>query len=259
MDLVDHLLAGAAACAAGGVNAIAGGGTLISFPVLTALGLPPVSANVTNTVALSPGYLGGAWAQRSALADQRSRVTRLIVAAAAGGLVGAVLLVSTSNDTFKKLIPLLLFAASLLLITQDRIRTALRLGQRSDSASGAGTTDPVWLPLPVAVMAVYGGYFGAGLGIMLLAAMGTVIAEPLPRLNALKQVLSFVINLAAALFFLGSGKVYWSLAGVMAVTSLLGGILGGRLAGKVKPKQLRVVVVTIGFAAAVIYAIRYWF
>jgi uncharacterized membrane protein YfcA len=270
---LDLVLAGGGGFVAGGVNALAGGGTLISFPILIALGLPPVAANVTNTVALSPGYLGGAIAQRGVIAQQSRRVIRLSVAAAAGGLIGSILLLLTSDSAFKNLIPVLLLVATLLLATQDRIRSALRIGQRSSEPVPAGgavdrpgdaspttdeVTDPPWLIVPVFAVAVYGGYFGAGLGIMLLAVLGIVLHEPLPRLNALKQALAFVINVTAALFFLTSHKVYWVVALVMAVTSLLGGSVGGRLAGSVKPERLRAIVVVIGLAVAVVYAVKTW-
>jgi len=248
-------LAGIGGFVAGGVNAVAGGGTLISFPILIAIGLPPVSANVTNTVALSPGYLGGVLSQRGPLADQRHRIRRLTVAAALGGLAGSVLLLLTSDDAFRNLIPVLLLVATLLLAGQDRIRKVLRLG-----AGGVVTeaADPTWLPVPVFFVSMYGGYFGAGLGIMLLAVMGLVLHDSLPRLNALKQVLAFAINGTAALFFLTSGKVYWVVALVMAVASLAGGNVGGRLAGAVQPAKLRLVVVTIGLAVAIGYALKLW-
>ena len=282
MNPLDLALAGAAGFVAGGVNALAGGGTLLSFPVLIALGLPPVSANITNTVALSPGYLGGVLAQRQAIADQARRVRRLLIPAALGGLIGSVLLLLTSDSTFRVLIPALLFIATLLLATQDRIRVALRIGQSTGdpvttptvttstgSTAGAvppsatGTdqylSDPRWLAIPVMVVAVYGGYFGAGLGIMLLAVLGVVLHDTLRRLNALKQMLALIINTTAALFFLASGKVYWLVALVMAITSLLGGTVGGRLAGSVKPEWLRAIVVSIGTAVAVAYAVKIWF
>ncbi len=258
MNLAEHALAGVAAFAAGGVNALAGGGTLISFPVLVALGVPPVAANVTNTVALSPGYLGGAFAQRAVISAQHDRVRRLGVVAAAGGLAGSILLVLTSDDAFRAVVPVLLFAAASLLAAQDRIRSWLRIGAPGSSAAQAGA-EPRWLAVPIFVVSVYGGYFGAGLGIMLLAVLGIVLHDRLDRLNGLKQVLSLVINLTAALFFSASGKVYWSVAAVMAVGSLVGGSAGGRLAGKVRPERLRVAVVSIGFTVAIVYAVRTWF
>lgn len=279
------LVAGGAGFAAGVVNALAGGGTLISFPVLIALGLPPVSANITNTVALSPGYLGGALAQRSHIVAQRARVRRLSVAAALGGLTGSILLVFTSDSAFRLLIPVLLLVATLLLAFQDRLRNVLRIGPLPASVTddivdgpgrpspgpgelgdGAGgefgdhpVSDPAWLVVPVLVVSVYGGYFGAGLGIMLLAVMGIVLHDPLPRINALKQALSLVINATAAVFFLASHKVFWVVALVMAAASLLGGAAGGRLAGAVKPQLLRTIVVVIGLSVSVAYAVKTWF
>jgi len=250
----DLALAAGAAFLAGGVNAVAGGGSLISFPALLAVGVPPVAANITNTVALCPGYLGGAVAQRGALAGQRRRLPRLLVAGGLGGLTGAVLLVATSDTVFRQLIPWLLLAATSLLAFQDRIRAWLRIGTPEPGA--APPADPLWLVVPVFVVSVYGGYFGAGLSIMLLAVLGVVLHEPLNRLNALKQVLSLVINVVAAVFFAFSGKVHWDFAAVMALGSLAGGAAGGRVADRMQPRILRVVVVTIGVAAAVVYFLR---
>jgi uncharacterized membrane protein YfcA len=265
MTPLQVVFAGAAGFAAGAVNAVAGGGTLISFPILIALGLPSVSANVTNTVALSPGYLGGALAQRSALSGQSHRVRALALAAAGGGLIGSILLIFTSDDTFRVLIPVLLLVATGLLALQDRLRVALRIGQSASGADEAtaaagapATPDPRWLVVPIVIVSVYGGYFGAGLGIMLLAVLGIVLHDRLDRLNALKQVLAFAINATAAVFFLFSGRVYWVVALVMAVTSLLGGSVGGRFAGSIKPARLRAVVVVIGLAVAVGYAAKTW-
>lgn len=255
MTLLDYVVAAGAGFVAGGVNALAGGGTLLSFPILIALGLPPVSANVTNTVALSPGYLGGVLSQRAALADQHHRIRRLTAIAAVGGLAGSILLLLTSDDAFRNLIPVLLLVATLLLAGQDHIRRALRLGAAGVVSDAA---DPTWLAVPIFFVSMYGGYFGAGLGIMLLAVMGVVLHDSLPRLNALKQVLAFAINGTAAVFFLTSGKVYWVIALVMAVSSLVGGNVGGHLAGAVQPAKLRLVVVSIGLTVAVGYAIKLW-
>lgn len=250
---VDWVLAGLAATAAGGINAVAGGGTLVSFPALLALGVPPVSANITNTVALCPGYLGGAVAQRPALEGQHQRVRRLLLAAALGGLSGSVLLVITSDKLFKALIPWLILVATLLLALQDRLRRWLRIGVPTSAGPPTPAHDPRWMPLPIFVTAIYGGYFGAGLGIMLLAVLGLVLHEPLNRLNALKQVLSLVINVVAAVFFVFTGKVLWGFALAMAVGALIGGNLGGRLAGWLDPKTLRAVVVVFGLAVSAYY------
>ncbi len=248
--VADHLVAALAAFGAGGVNAIAGGGTLISFPTLVALGAGRVSANVTNTVALCPGYFGGALAQRSQLSGQRPRLVRLSIAAGLGGLTGSALLLATGEAAFTKLVPWLILMACALLGGQNYIRKWLGIGTRphgAPSAIGVGATY---------VVSIYGGYFGAGLGIALLAVLGLVIDESLPRLNALKQVLALVINVVAAGFFLGSGRVLWSLVAVMAPMSLLGGLVGGKLVSRVKPATLRAVVVTYGTALALYYLLR---
>jgi uncharacterized membrane protein YfcA len=243
----DHLLAALAALGAGAVNALAGGGTLLTFPALVALGVPAVRANVTNTVALCPGYFGGAHAQRRDLADQRHRLRMLALAAAAGGLCGSILLVASSERLFRGVVPWLLFGACLLLGFGDRIKK--RLPQRSEGHADARPS--LGAAAAIFVSSVYGGYFGAGLGIVLLAVLGLLIDDTLPRCNALKQAISLVTNVVAALFFVTSGKVVWSLAVVMAPASLVGGAIGGRLVGRIKPQVLRAVVITSGIAVAV--------
>jgi uncharacterized membrane protein YfcA len=249
--LADHLLAALAAAGAGGVNAIAGGGTLISFPALVALGAGSVQANVTNTVALCPGYFGGAAAQKAQLVGERGRLVRLSVAAGLGGLTGSILLLATGEAAFKRLVPWLILLACGLLGGQQWIRKVLRLGSgEHDVRSPVATLGATF------AVSIYGGYFGAGLGIMLLAVLGLLFGDPLPRLNALKQVLALVINVVAAAFFSFSGEVIWTLAAVMAPASLLGGVLGGRLVSHIKPTVLRAVVVSYGTALAIWYLIR---
>ena len=246
-----HALAALAGCGAGAVNAIAGGGTLISFPALVAIGAPKVRANVTNTVALCPGYYGGAIAQRDALTGEAPRLKRLAVAAGLGGLTGSILLITTGEAVFSALVPWLILMACALLGGQNWIRKVLKIGAREHHATAS------WLTLGSTYLcAIYGGYFGAGLGIMLLAVLGLLFDDPLPRLNGLKQVLALVINVVAATFFLGTGKVLWTLALVMAPASLLGGVVGGRLVTKIKPQVLRGVVVSYGTALALYYLVR---
>ncbi len=249
-SLADHLIAAVAGAGAGAINAIAGGGTLISFPTLVALGAGRVSANVTNTVALCPGYFGGAVAQRSQLPGQRTRLIRLSIAAGLGGLTGSVLLLATGEAAFTTLVPWLILLACALLGGQNYIRKWLGIGARPHGAPSAIAVTSTF------VVSIYGGYFGAGLGIALLAVLGLVIDESMPRLNALKQVLALVINVVAACFFAGSGHVIWSLAAVMAPASLLGGVAGGKLASTIKPGFLRGAVVTYGTVLAVYYIVR---
>lgn len=245
VDALDQVAAGAAAFAAGGINALAGGGTLVSFPALVAIGVPAVSANVTNTVALVPGYLSGSWAQRDDLRPQLHRARLLSAVAAAGGLAGSVLLVSIPGGVFRAAVPYLILLSCALLAFGDRLRPT------SDERTGRG--HPLFLLGSVFLGAVYGGFFGAGLGIMLLALLGLFSTDPLTKLNALKQALSFVINLVAAVFFVFSGRTYWSLVPVMAVGSILGGATGGRLVRVISGDLLRRVVVVAGVAIAVVF------
>jgi uncharacterized protein len=249
----EFLIIGLAAAAAGLINAIAGGGTLISFPALVFAGVPPVSANVTNTVALSPGYLSATFAQWGDMKGQKHRLWMLAPAAVAGGFVGAMLLLQTSEKVFTALIPWLILLAAGLLAIQDRVRGWI-VARREHS----GNRHPrEWLAIfPVFLAAIYGGYFGAGLSVILLAVLGLTLDDNLTRLNALKQGVAFAANITAAIFFLFSGEVVWAAAIVMAVGAILGGMLGGRFAGAIKPATLRRVVITVAVVVAIVYFLR---
>ena len=250
LDGSELMLAGLAAVAAGFVNALAGGGTLITFPALVAMGVPPVIANVTNTVALCPGYLGATFAQAKDLRGQRRRMWLLIPAGVAGGVLGGILLLNTSERTFVVLVPFLILLASGLLAVQEPLRAWLmRRAGRSDARP---MPEPLAI-LPVLLAAVYGGYFGAGLSVIVLASLGLLLSDTLTRLNALKQSISFSVNVAAALLFVFSGQVIWLAAIVMALGALLGGVLGGKLAGRIRPSLLRYIVVVIGIIVGGIY------
>lgn len=253
MSGLEFLLIGLAAVAGGAVNALAGGGTLITFPMLTAVGVPAVAANVTNTVALCPGYLGATFAQAKDLRGQRRRLWLLLPAGAVGGIIGGILLLNTGERTFRALVPFLILLAAGLLAVQEPVRAWLvrRTGQ-TRSAAGFET----WALLPVGLAAIYGGYFGAGLSVIVLAVLGLTLEDSLTRLNGLKQAIAFSINTAAAVFFLFSGQVVWSAALVMAVGALAGGALGGRLAGRIQPVVLRRIVVAVGVVVAMIYLVR---
>ncbi len=251
--LTHFLLAGLAAVAAGAVNALAGGGTLITFPVLVALGVPALASNVTNTVALCPGYLGGTLAQRGDLRGQNKRLWLIVPAGAVGGVLGGILLLHTEEKLFRILVPYLILLASGLLAIQGPVRAWLT---RRAGADASGSTIERWTWLPVGVASVYGGYFGAGLSVIVLSALGLTLHESMTRLNALKQAVAFAVNVAAALFFLFSGEVVWSMAVVMAVGALLGGVIGGKLAGKVRPSTLRWIVVAFGVAISIVYFVK---
>ena len=252
LEPLQYLLIALAAVAAGAINALAGGGTLITFPALTAMGIPAVAANVTNTVALLPGYLGATFAQKEEVMSQRQRLW-LLLPAALGGLVGGLLLLRTDEKLFRQLVPYLILLASLLLAVQEPLRRWLL---RRAGGDGQRPLSEAWAALPVFLAAVYGGYFGAGLSVIVLAVLALVIDDTLTRLNGLKQIVGFVTNLTAALFFVFSGRVIWSVAAVMAVGALVGGALGGRLAGRIQPVTLRRVVVVIGVTVAIIYFVR---
>ena len=246
-------LAIVAAIAAGAINALAGGGTLITFPTLVALGIPPIMANVTSTVALCPGYFGATLAQLPDIRPQQQRLRLVVPAAIVGGLVGGFLLLNTGEKLFQALVPLLILLASILLALQNPMRQWLNRRLAKHSAQGIPT---FWVIHLIFLAAIYGGYFGAGLSVIVLAALALILDDSLTRLNALKQAVAFCVNVAAAIFFVFSGKVVWSVAAAMAVGALAGGVLGGKLAGKVNPNTLRYLVVSIGFMIALIYWLR---
>lgn len=253
MSLLNEILIFLAAVAAGFINALAGGGTLITFPVLLAIGIPPVSANVTNTVALVPGTIGGMWAQRNDFQSQSRRLFQLLPVAIVGGIVGGLLILHTSENSFRSIVPYLILLATLLLAAQVQIKNWV--------ASLTGRTHaeqqhPVFMLIMVFLASIYGGYFGAGLGVILMAVLGMVIDDSLIRLNFLKQALAFSVNLAAAFYFAFSGKVEWLAAFIMIFGSISGGWIGGKLAGKMKPGLLRWIVVAAGLVAAVLFFLK---
>ena len=253
---------------AGALNALAGGGTLLSFPALVAAGLPGLIANATSTIALCPGYLGAALAQRADLQGQRARIALLLPAAAVGGLLGAVLLLHTSEKRFTQVVPWLLLGACALLGWQDRLRAVLALRQaRRVVASTPGLATaasaapplvgaPAWLPLVIGLAAVYGGYFGAGMSVVLLAALGLACTDTLPRLNALKQLLALAANFTAAAWLALRADVDWKLVAIVGLSALAGGACGGRLARRLSARWLRRVVVSLGLAVALFYLLR---
>lgn len=239
--------------AAGAVNALAGGGTLISFPVLIALGVSPLAANITNAIALCPGYFGATLAQLRNLEGQRRRALVLVPVSALGGLIGALILVHTGERTFTKLVPWMLLVASLLLALQDPVRAMVL--QRA-GADPDGQRTRLLTIVTVFLASIYGGFFSAGMSVLIVAVLGLTSADSFTRLNALKQGLAFTVNVAAVLFFLWSDYVVWSATIVMAIGALAGGALGGRLASKLKPNVLRWIVVAVGITIAIVYWVR---
>ncbi len=249
----DFVLLGMVAVIAGMMNALAGGGTLLTFPVLTAVGLPAVIANVTNTLALLPGTVGGTLAQWEEMKTQARSLLFFLPFAVLGGLIGGILLLNSGEKVFRQIVPFLILMASLLLAAQERLRFFL---SRRSEKHVSDKTSLLWSGAAVFLAAIYGGYFGAGLGVILLSILGLALDETLTKLNALKQSIAFCSNATAAIFFVFSGQVVWPVVLVMAACSLFGGWLGGRLARKVKPASFRWIVVTIGVIVAVIYFIK---
>jgi uncharacterized membrane protein YfcA len=235
-------LLAAAALVAGAVNAVAGGGSLVSFPALLAVGYPAVRANVTNTVALCPGYLGGSLGYRRELAGQGARVRALGATSVAGALLGATLLLLSPAGLFEALVPWLIFLACGLLAAQPWLARVVR--QRTERPGAAGR--PLGLHASQFLAGAYGAYFGAGLGIMTLAILAIFLADRLQRLNALKGLLSLLINLVAAAYFALLAEVAWPAVLVMLAASLLGGQLGVVLARRLDDRVLRVLVVAFG-------------
>jgi uncharacterized membrane protein YfcA len=243
-----------AAFLAGTINALAGGGTLITFPTLLFLGLPSISANVTSTVALSPGYFGATLAQKDLILTQKKRLWYVLTAGILGGLAGGWFLLNTGEKLFTQIVPYLIWGASLLLAVQEPVKHWVQ--QRRAHTATAHEHAESWVGLLLWAGGVYGGYFGAGLGVISLAVLGMALDDNLTRLNALKQCFSFSVNVTAALFFVFSGQVYWQTAAVMAVGALLGGSVGGRLAGRISPHSLRWLVVGIGVVVGFVYWLR---
>jgi uncharacterized membrane protein YfcA len=253
MSLFNEVLVFVAAMAAGFINAIAGGGTLVTFPLLIAIGIPPVVANVTNTVALVPGTIGGMWAQRKDFQSQYRRLLKLLPVAIIGGTGGGLIILNTSEQAFRSIIPYLILMATLLLAVQVHIKNwvvSRMVNVHHEKHS------PLFMISMVLLASIYGGYFGAGLGVILMAVLGLVTDDSLTRLNFLKQALGFAINLSAAIYFAFSGQVNWPVAFVMMVGFILGGLMGGKLAGSMKPELLRWIVVSAGLTAAVIFFIK---
>jgi hypothetical protein len=240
LDAPQVALLAAAALVAGAANAVAGGGSLVSFPALLAVGYPAVRANVTNTVALCPGYLGGSLGYRRELAGQGARVRALGATSVAGALLGATLLLLSPASLFEALVPYLIFLACGLLAAQPGLARVAR------ARTGGRARRPLGLHASQFLAGAYGAYFGAGLGIMTLAILAIFVADRLQRLNALKGLLSLLINLVAAVYFALLAEVAWPAVLVMMAASLVGGQFGVVLARRLDDRLLRPLVVAFG-------------
>ncbi len=235
----------AAAAAGGAVNSVAGGGTLITFPTLLFFGTPPIVANATSTLALVIGTSGGLYGYRRHLPNVKSWLWRFVPVSVAGGLIGSALLTRTSNQTFAKLVPFLILFATLVFLAQGLFRRlAAAEGQAGASKSPLGVWSAVLFQLGVAT---YGGYFGAGIGILMLASLGFIGLGNIHEMNTLKTVLGSSINTAAGVLFICTGLIDWERAGIMTVAAIAGYFLGAHFAQRISQKRVRQIVTLIGF------------
>jgi hypothetical protein len=245
------LLVALAGGAAGLINTVVGSGTLITFPTLLALGVPPVLANVSNTVGLAPGSLSGALSMRPELVGQRSRLVRLGTASLLGGIIGALLLLRLPSSAFDAIVPVLIGLGCLLVVVQPALSRRLAV-RRARLGVGEGPSHgSVALWLGVLVTGVYGGYFGAAQGVLLIAIMGIGLAESLPRINAVKNVLALIVNGIAGILFALISDVDWWIAGAIALGSVIGAQVGGRVGRRLPPLVYRVIIVAVGVVAIV--------
>ena len=253
MTPVEIVAIAAAGMAAGAINTIVGSGSLLTFPTLLAFGFSPFVANVTNTLGLVPGSFSGAIGYRRELRGQRSRMVRLGIAGGLGGLTGAILLTRLPESAFERIVPLLILFAVALVAIQPRLtrKMAARRIARSDAGHAPEREHPVALVFAVYLTGIYGGYFGAAQGVILIALLGIFIAEDLQRLNAVKNVIAVVINSVAAVLFIADGHVDWPAALVLAVGAIVGGQIGAYVGRRLSPFALRGAIMVVGTIVAV--------
>jgi uncharacterized membrane protein YfcA len=238
-----------AGIAAGTINTVVGSGTLITFPTLLAVGVPPVTANVSNTVGLVPGSLSGAVGYRREIRGQKDRLFRLGSASLLGGIAGAVLLLALPAEAFNAIVPALIGIGCVLVLFQPAI--ARRVAARALSRGGVPEHGAAWVWVLVFVTGIYGGYFGAAQGVLLMAVMGIGIQESLQRLNGTKNVLALLVNGVAAVVFIVVADVDWGVAGLIAFGAVIGGQLGATVGRRLPPLALRIFIVVVGVAALV--------
>lgn len=248
MTIWEALAVLAAGIGAGTINTIVGSGTLLTFPVLLAIGLPPVTANVSNSLGLVPGSVSGAIGYRRELRDQRGRILRFGAVALVGGLAGAVLLLALPSRAFATIVPALIGLALLLVIAQPRLAATLR-ARRDRNGTTAPRDGGIALLTGLLLASAYGGYFGAAQGVLYLSLMGLLLNDDLQRANALKNVLAALVNGVAAVFFLFVADFDWTAVLLIAVGSTLGGQIGAKVGRRLPPTALRAVIVAVGLAA----------
>jgi len=248
VTIADGAFLAAAAAGAGVVNAIAGGGTLLTFPSLLAIGVSPVAANATNTVALFPGQLASSFAYRAHIQDERRRALVLGLPSLLGGGIGAWLLFALSERVFERAVPWLIVFACVVLALQGHLKAVVARVRHANH--------PAALWMAQLVISIYGGYFGAGMGILMLAAMGILLPSSMQHANALKGLFSLLINASAAVYFVAQGAVRGPEAALMAAASIAGGFAGARLAQRLPPSGMRMFAIAVGLFAAIKMFVR---
>ena len=251
MTLLESAAILLAGVGAGTINTVVGSGTLITFPTLLAFGVPPVTANVSNNIGLVPGSLTGAYGYRRELVGQRALVLRLVPASVLGAVVGAVLLLVLPAGAFEAVVPVLIGLGVLLVLAQPRISRGV--AERAARRRAAGVPDRVregaWVRPTVLATGVYGGYFGAAQGVLLMGVLGIGVPQDIQRNNAVKNVLAGAVNTVAGLVFAVVADVDWSVVALIAVGATLGGLLGARVGRRLPPVVLRAVIVVVGVVA----------
>jgi uncharacterized protein len=247
---LEAVLVALAGVAAGTINTVVGSGTLITFPTLLAFGVPPVTANVSNTVGLVPGSMSGVVGYRRELVGQRSRVLRLGSASLLGGIVGAVLLLVLPSSAFDAIVPVLILLGVVLVIVGPRIQRAV--AARAESRGGIPDHGVWWVWPAVGLAGVYGGYFGAAQGVLLIAILGIGVADSMQRHTATKNVLALLVNAVAAVVFIAVADIDWLVAGLIALGSVIGGQLGATVGRRLSPDLLRAVIAVVGLTALVV-------
>lgn len=250
MELWEVAVIALAGLWAGMINTVVGSGTLVTFPVLVALGYPPVTATTSNAIGLISGSITGAVGYRKELAGHAPRVVRYAIASFLGAIGGAVLLLSLPQDAFETIVPVLVGLSVILVAVQPVLARRLRNREQRDR-----TSSPL-LYFLIFLVGVYGGYFTAAQGIMLVGVMGLLVADPLQRLNAFKNMLASVVNLVAGVIYAVVAPVDWSVVGIIAVSSIVGGLLGAKVGRRLQPALLRTVIVVIGIAAVFLLVLQ---
>lgn len=251
MSWWELLLVALAGSGAGLINAVVGTGTLITFPTLLALGVPPVLANVSNSIGLAPGSLSAALASKPDLVGQRARIIRYGIASLLGSIVGAVLLLWLPPSAFQAIVPVLIGVGCVLVIIGPWLTGRIAARRERLGVTEVSEVGPPWLFVAIIFTGMYGGYFGAAQGVLVMAIMGVAVAETLPRINGLKNVLVMIANAVAGIVFVLISEVDWWIVLALAVGSVLGAQVGARIGRKLPPIVYRVVIVTVGVAAII--------